>query len=110
MLHAIAIAPIILIAANVLPAAELPPSAGEASLPFYRHAPVKALVVEVERVSSESMREVAKAIADGMTKKGIGPQEVRIDDDGGRGSFLVTDKDKGRVTRVVLKALPGRSA
>ena len=110
MFHAIAIAPIFLIASSVLAPAEPPSTAGQASLPFYRHARLKALVVEVEQVSAESMREVAKALADGMTKNGIGPQELRIDDDGRRGTFLVTDNDNRRVTRVVLKALPGTSA
>lgn len=110
MFHAIAIAPIFLIVSSVLAVAEPPPTAGQASFPFYRYARLKALVVEVEQMSAESMREVAKTLADGMTENGVGPQELRINDDGRRGTFLMTDNDNRRVTRVVLKALPGSSA
>jgi len=110
MFHAIVIAPFILTAASAVAPAQLPRAAEQTSCQFYRYAHVKALVVEVEQLSAESLRKVAKTLVDGANYKGTGLQEILIDDDGMRGSFLVISKDKERVTRMTLRALPGRSS
>ena len=110
MFHTIVIAPFILTAASVAAPAQLPSAAEQTSCQFYRYARVKALVVEVEHLSAENLRKVAKNLVDGANYKGAGLREILVDDDGMRGSFLVIGKDKERVTRITLRALPGRSA